>query len=129
MPLERLFAELTFKDDLIPAVIADAHGRVLTLCYMNREAVEKTVRTGMVHVFRRSKGRLMLKGETSGHTQTVKDLRADCEGRSLLITVEQKVAACHLGYMSCFHRRYRPRDDDFEVEGERLFDPEDAYGS
>ncbi|MDD5449719.1 MAG: phosphoribosyl-AMP cyclohydrolase, partial [Candidatus Omnitrophica bacterium] len=88
---------------LIPAIIQDAKSKkVLTLCYMNKEALEKALETGKIHVFRRSKGRLMLKGETSGHVQTVKEFYIDCEGNSLLFMVEQKVAACHAGYFTCY---------------------------
>jgi len=113
---------------LIPAMIVDSvDNRPLTLCYMNREAVQKTLETGMVHVFRRSKGRLMLKGETSGHTQKVKELAIDCEGNSLAITVEQKVAACHMGYRSCYYRVYDPAQDSFVIRDERVFDPEEVY--
>jgi len=122
-----LFQELRFDGGLIPAVIVGADGGVLTLCYMNREALEKTLETGLVHVFRRSRGRLMLKGESSGHTQAVREVRVDCEGKSLLIAVEQKVAGCHKGYMSCYFRRYRPQTDDFEVREERVFDPDRVY--
>ncbi|HOP81402.1 MAG TPA: phosphoribosyl-AMP cyclohydrolase, partial [Armatimonadota bacterium] len=78
---------LVFNDQgLIPAVIQDdSTGQVLTLCYMNQEALDKTLETGFVHVFRRSAGRLMMKGETSGHTQAVKSIFLDCEGKSLLV--------------------------------------------
>ena len=80
----KLFDALNFNDaGLIPAMIVDAaDNRPLTLCYMNRAAIEKTLETGLVHVFRRSKGRLMLKGETSGHTQAVKQVAIDCAGNS-----------------------------------------------
>ena len=125
----QLFEELQFNDGgLIPAVIQDVtDNQVLTLCYMTREALEKTLEAGLVHVFRRSKGRLMIKGETSGHTQAVKEVFIDCEGKSLVIKVEQKVAACHMGYRSCYFRRYRPEGDKFTVEEERVFNPEDVY--
>jgi len=125
----QLFDELQFNDaGLIPAVIQEvADNQVLTLCYMTREALEKTLETGLVHVFRRSKGRLMIKGETSGHTQTVKEVFIDCEGKSLVIKVVQKVAGCHMGYRSCYFRRYRPEGDEFTIEEERVFNPEDVY--
>jgi phosphoribosyl-AMP cyclohydrolase len=128
MKTEQLFDDLTFKDDLVPAIIQEVSGEVLTLCYMTREAIEKTLETGIVHLFRRSKGRLMIKGETSGHTQHVKELRVDCAGNSLLLVVEQKVAGCHKGYMSCYYRRYDPETGDYEVTAEKVFDPEDVYG-
>ena len=120
---------LNFDDrGLIPAIIFDAKdNQPLTLCYLDREALEKTLESGMVHVFRRSRGRVMLKGETSGHTQRVVEMLVDCEGNSLAIKVEQKVAACHTGYYTCYYRRYDPQTDSLVVQGERVFDPEKVY--
>lgn len=113
---------------LIPAVIVDiASGNVLTLCYMNKEALKKTLETGEVYVFRRSQGRVMQKGKISGHTQTVKEIYVDCEGNSLLIKVEQKVAACHLGYFTCYFRKFNPRTKQLEIVEEKVFTPEEAY--
>ena len=129
MSYEKLLDALTFNEQgLIPAIIANADdNRALTLCYMNREALVKTIESGKVHVFRRSKGRLMLKGETSGHIQEVRRVRPDCEGRSLLIMVKQHVAGCHMGYMSCYYRAYDPGKDDFTITEERVFDPKSVY--
>ncbi len=126
--MDGLLRELNFKDGLIPAVIADGDGQVLTLCYLDREAVQKTLETGKVHVFRRSHGRVMLKGETSGHVQELKEVRVDCEGNSLLMVVDQHVAACHHGYRTCFYRRYRPADDTLDECEKRVFDPSRVYG-
>jgi len=125
----KLMDSLTFNDQgLIPVIIANVEdGRPLTLCYMNREALAKTIETGKVHVFRRSKGRLMLKGEISGHIQEVKGLFPDCEGRSLMITVKQHVAACHAGYMSCYFRQYDAQSDNYRIAEEQVFDPEKVY--
>ena len=127
--VENLLANLCFRDGLIPAVIIDVgDGCVLTLCYMDREALKQTLLTGKVHVFRRSRGRVMLKGETSGHIQRVRQLRIDCEGNSLLLHVEQEVAACHMGYKSCYYRKYDAGADSLEVTDERIFDPDVVYG-
>jgi phosphoribosyl-AMP cyclohydrolase len=126
--MQALLDALRFKDGLVPAVIVDTEGRVLVLCYIDREALEKTLQSGLVHVFRRSRGRVMLKGETSGHTQSVKEVRIDCDGNSLLFVVEQKVAVCHTGYSTCYYRRYLPGQDAFEICAERVFDPEAVYG-
>jgi phosphoribosyl-AMP cyclohydrolase len=112
---------------LIPAVIQDAASRkVLTLCYMNREALEKTLSEGKVYVFRRSKSALMLKGGTSGHIQVVKAVYVDCEENSILVEVEQKVAACHAGYFTCYYRRITP-DGSLETTEKTVFDPEKVY--
>ena len=116
------------EDGLVPAIIFNAaDNRPLVLCYLDRTALEATVKTGLVHVFRRSKGRLMLKGEISGHTQTVKSIAINCDSNSLAIGVEQKVAACAHGYFSCYYRRYDPAADDFVIEEERIFDPDKVY--
>lgn len=125
----QLFSELKFNDmGLIPAIIVDAaDNRVLTLCYMNEEALKKTLETGKVYVFRRSQNRLMLKGETSGHVQTVKEIFFDCEGNSLVLKVEQKVAACHAGYRTCYFRRYNPKTDSIQIVESKVFEPEKVY--
>ena len=127
--MEKFFEVLNFDDKgLIPAIIVDEDSReVLTLCYMTREAIAKTLETGKVHLFRRSKGRLMIKGETSGHIQLVRQVRVDCAGNSLLVLVEQKIAGCHEGYFSCYFRRYNAEDDDWEVVAQRVFDPDRVY--
>ena len=125
----KLIESLSFNDQgLIPVIIANAQdNRPLTLCYMNREALAKTIETGKVYLFRRSKGRLMMKGETSGHIQEVQGVFPDCEGRSLLMTVKQHVAGCHKGYMSCYFRQYDAKSDDFKIVEKRLFDPDKVY--
>jgi len=126
----KLLEQLKFDEKgLIPAIIVDAaDGQVLTLCYMTREALQKTLETGMVYVFRRSQNRLMLKGESSGHIQTVKEVRMDCEGKSLTLRVEQKVAACHAGYRTCYFRKYDPKADRIEIVEQQVFDPKSVYG-
>jgi phosphoribosyl-AMP cyclohydrolase len=125
----KLLDGLTFNDQgLIPAIIADAESRrPLTLCYMTREAIEKTLETGKVHLFRRSKGRLMLKGETSGHIQEVQRVFVDCAGNSLLFMIKQHVAGCHKGYMSCYFREYDVKSDSFSESEPRVFDPKKVY--
>jgi phosphoribosyl-AMP cyclohydrolase len=128
MSIGKLLQELNFKDGLVPVVITEADGQVLVLCYMDRDALQKTLETGQVHVFRRSAGRVMLKGETSGHTQRVLEIRVDCEGNSLLMVVEQHVAACHAGYRTCYYRRYRPDTSALEICEELVFDPRQVYG-
>ncbi len=127
----QLLENIKFDDKgLIPAVIVDVtDGRVLTLCFMNQDALEKSIETGKIHVFRRSKNRLMLKGETSGHTQSVEEVFFDCEGKSLVIKVKQNVAACHAGYKSCYYRKFNIKTEGVEINEERVFDPEKTYKS
>jgi len=113
---------------LIPTIICDVETRQpLVLNYMNKEAVEKTLETGKIHVFRRSKGRLMIKGETSGHIQELQEVYVDCSNNSLLFFVKQHRACCHKGYFSCFFRKYNMETGDLSVVEERIFDPNEVY--
>lgn len=94
-------------DGLIPAIAQEAGtGRVLMLAWMNREALETTVREGRAVYWSRSRGRLWRKGEESGHVQRLCEVRLDCDGDTVLLTVEQEHGiACHTGRVSCFYRR------------------------
>jgi phosphoribosyl-AMP cyclohydrolase len=114
-------------DTLLPAVVQDAAtGRLLMLAYMNREAWDATVATGEAVYYSRSRQRLWKKGEESGHVQRVKALYVDCDADTILLQVEQVGgAACHEGYESCFFRRYI--DGSWEVDEERVFDPQKVY--
>ena len=114
---------------LIPAIIQDhATGQVLMFAFMNKLSVDKTVETGLCHYWSRSRQKLWLKGETSGHTQQVKSIKTDCDTDVLLITVEQSGAACHDGYVSCFYRQLEDADHDWKIVGEKAFDPAKVYG-
>ena len=119
---------LQFNDQgLIPAVVQDVKTKqVLTLCYLNREALDRSLKEGKVYVFRRSLNRLMLKGEISGHIQVIKEVLVDCEGKSLVILVSQKVAACHAGYFTCYFRRVS-RTGKLQTIGKKVFDPSKVY--
>src|SRR5215211_531251 len=87
---------------LVPAIVQDHKtGQVLALYYMNKEAAAKTLETGKVHTYSRSRGRLALKGESSAHFQHVREVRTDCDRDVLLFKVVQDVSACHEGYRSC----------------------------
>jgi len=89
---------------LVPCVVQDARtGEVLTVAYMNAEALERTRKTGEIHFFSRSRGELWHKGETSGNTQRVRALRLDCDGDALVALVDPAGPACHTGERSCFH--------------------------
>jgi phosphoribosyl-AMP cyclohydrolase len=93
---------------------------------MNREALEKTLEEKKIYVFRRSKGRIMIKGETSGCTQEVKEVYVDCADNSILFKVEQNRAACHEGYFSCYFRRINEKGEEV-IEEERIFNPDEVY--
>ena len=115
------------QNGLIPAIIQDdATKKVLTLCYMNKEALELTLKEKKIYLFRRSQGKLMMKGQTSGHIQIVKGVYPDCENKSLLFLVDQKVAACHKGYFSCY---FAQADDNGSttVRGTKVFEPNATY--
>jgi phosphoribosyl-AMP cyclohydrolase len=113
---------------LIPTIIQDwKTGQVLVLCYMNRQAIEKTLETGKVHTFSRSRNRLALKGESSGHFQHVKGMLTDCDRDAVIIKVEQVVAACHEGYYSCFYRQYQSGQADWRTIAQKAFDPDAVY--
>ncbi len=113
---------------LIPVIIQDDKtSKVLTLCYMNRESLERSLSENKVYVFRRSKGRIMLKGETSNCIQVIKSVFTDCENKSLLFRVDQHRAACHEGYFTCYFRK-ADKEGNYTVEGERVFDPKEVYG-
>jgi phosphoribosyl-AMP cyclohydrolase len=113
---------------LIPVIIQDAlTHEVLMLGYMNRESWQKTLETKRVSFWSRSRGKLWVKGETSGHTQEVKEIYLDCDGDTLLIKVNQiGGAACHTGFRSCFHLRHE--EGEWKVSGEKVFDPKEVYG-
>jgi phosphoribosyl-ATP pyrophosphohydrolase/phosphoribosyl-AMP cyclohydrolase len=106
-PLAESLAQLIAYDErgLVPCVIQDWHsGEVLMLAYMNEQALEHTRATGELHLWSRSREELWHKGATSGNTQTVKALRIDCDGDTLLALVEPAGPACHTGERTCFHR-------------------------
>lgn len=94
-------------DGLVPVVTQEAgSGRVLTLAWMNREALGRTLESGEAHYWSRSRGRLWRKGEASGHVQKVRSVRLDCDGDAVLLEIEQAGGiACHTGRHSCFFRR------------------------
>ncbi len=114
---------------LIPVIVADYEsGDVLMLAYMNPAAWENTLKTGKATYYSRSRHKLWVKGETSGHTQAVREIRIDCDRDTLLLKVDQAGgAACHKGYRSCFHTKV---DNGSEtIVEEKLFNPEEVYGN
>ncbi len=129
MPADPQLEKLKFDvNGLIPIIVQDhANGEVLMMAFMNREAIDKTIVTGKVHTYSRSRGRLALKGETSGHFQLVKTVLTDCDRDVVLFKVEQIVAACHEGYRSCFFREYERGADDWKVAATKAFDPHHVY--
>jgi len=95
------------KQGLVPVVTQDAGGEVLMLAYANKEALRLTLSTGKAHYFSRSRQKLWLKGETSGHEQEVQEVLIDCDQDAVLYRVKQKGVACHTGNRSCFYRKIK----------------------
>lgn len=129
MELSIELSDLKFETNgLIPVVVQDAEtDEVLMMAYMNREALQRTIETGRAWYWSRSRQKLWMKGETSGHYQVVKAVIADCDGDALLLKVEQQgPGACHQGFKSCFH--YELTDEGKAVAvGRPAFDPEAVY--
>ena len=128
-----LFTPKFDADGLIPAIATDAQtGDVLMFAFMNAQALQLTIETGKAHYYSRSRGKLWLKGESSGHVQLVKELRTDCDQDVIWMKVDtQGAASCHVGYKSCFYRAVELPGDSGKlthVGGEKLFDPETVYG-
>ncbi|MBY0333812.1 MAG: phosphoribosyl-AMP cyclohydrolase [Acetobacteraceae bacterium] len=125
----RLIGAIRFDARGLVACIAQQHdsGEVLMLAWMNREAVEETLATGRVCYFSRSRGGLWRKGETSGQTQRLVDLRLDCDGDTLLALVDQTGVACHTGRRNCFFQALR--DGEVAAIAEPLVDPKALYGA
>ena len=125
----RMDLDFQKSDGLVTAVIQDfASGRVLMVGFMNQEAFRKTVETGFATFYSRSRCKLWLKGETSGHRLVVKDISTDCDRDAVLVRVEALgPGVCHDGYQSCFYRRL---EAGRWVESEaRAYDPEAVYGT
>lgn len=124
----RMNLDFQKADGLVTAVIQDyATGRVLMVGYMNEEAFRKTVETGFATFYSRSRQKLWLKGETSGHRLVVKEIATDCDQDALLVRVEALgPGVCHEGYQSCFFRKLE--DGAWKVADERAYDPNAVYG-
>jgi phosphoribosyl-AMP cyclohydrolase len=120
--------QLRYNEHGLVPCIAQQHdtGEVLMMAWMNREAVDETLRTGRVCYYSRSRRSLWRKGETSGQTQRLIDFRIDCDADTVLLLVDQKGVACHTGRRSCFFRAYR-EEELVKISG-REVDPHELYG-
>ena len=96
--------QIDWQKGLIPVVTQDENGEVLMLAYMNEEAFKLSCESGYAHYFSRSKNRIWKKGESSGNTQKIKQIKLDCDNDAILLKVEQIGAACHTGSHSCFFK-------------------------
>ena len=136
--------ELNFRlnmggEDLVIAIAQDYQtNEVLMVAFMNKEAVEQTLKTKKAHYYSTSRQKQWLKGESSGNVQTVKEMYIDCDADAIIMKVNQIGAACHEGYRSCFFRQLdinkenididNLTDEDVKIISERLFDPKEMYG-
>ena len=128
---ENTMITLDFKKDpqgLLPAIVQDYEtGDILMLAYINEQSWQQTLKTGKAHYWSRSRSKLWLKGESSGHVQIIKNIFIDCDRDTVVFQVEQTGgAACHKGYHSCFYRRVE--GDDLIIDKEPIFNPEEVYG-
>jgi len=118
------------KNGLVPVIIQDAEtDDILMFAWMNSESLEKTLKTGVMTYWSRSREIQWVKGEISGNIQEVQEAFVDCDADCLLFKVVQKglKAACHIGYRSCFYRKINPDDGNFSVIAEKIFEPDDVY--
>ena len=122
-----LLTALAFNDEGLVPAIAQQHdsGEVLMLAWMNREAIEQTLASGAACYWSRSRGRLWRKGETSGQTQRLVEIRLDCDGDTVLLLVDQTGVACHTGRRNCFFRAWRGAE--WAVIAEPQIAPEQLY--
>lgn len=129
MSIQAILDQVKFTPDgLVTAIAQDVDtNEVLMVAYMNAETLRRTLETGTMTYWSRSRQQVWVKGESSGHTQDVKEVRIDCDGDVLLFKVVQHGgAACHTGHRSCFFRRIQGAE--LVEEGEIVFDPKSVYG-
>ncbi|MEX1055929.1 MAG: phosphoribosyl-AMP cyclohydrolase [Rhodothermales bacterium] len=114
---------------LVTAVAQDFEtGDILMLAYMNEQTLRQTLETGVMTYWSRSRAKVWVKGESSGNTQEVREIRIDCDGDAILFKVKQNGrAACHTGRRTCFYRRFE--NGELIEEGEPIFDPGSVYQS
>ncbi len=127
MSTEDIFSQITFNADGLVPVIAQQHDSkdVLMMAWMNREAVEETLKTGRMCYYSRSRGKLWRKGESSGQNQYLKELIIDCDGDTLLALVDQEGVACHTGRANCFFNSVK--DGKVVVNQPIITDPKTLY--
>ena len=117
------------SDGLIPAIAQDAtSGGILMMAYMNRDALDITIKTGYATYFSRSRKKLWKKGEESGHFQKVRQILVDCDQDCLILKVTVDAGQCHTGYQSCFYRALKPGSSTkLQLVAQKVFDPGQAY--
>ncbi len=126
-----LLNEVNFRIEMAERKLAIAvvqehkSGELLMVAFMDREALQKSLDSGVMHYYSTSRRKLWMKGESSGHIQRIKEVYLDCDGDALLFKVEQVKASCHTGYYSCFYRKLK--DGRLEIVGKKIFEPGSVY--
>jgi len=116
------------KHGLIPAIAQDVKtGQILMVAYMNKKALDLTIKTGLATYYSRSRGKLWEKGEQSGHFQKVKQILTDCDQDCILMKVSVDAGQCHTGYNSCFYRAVK-KGRKLGIITKKVYDPKKAYG-
>lgn len=123
------FAPKFDENGLIPAIAQDVgSGQILMVAYMNRQALEATIRSGYATYFSRTRKTLWKKGEESGHLQKVEQILVDCDQDCLVLRVSVNAGQCHVGYQSCFYRALsKNADKKLEFVAQKVYDPEKTY--
>lgn len=127
--IDELLDAVKYDDKgLVTAVAQDwENGQVLMVAFMNREALRNTLERRVACYWSRSRGKLWIKGETSGHFQKIRNIYFDCDMDAVVMKIEQVGGACHTGYRSCFYREVTP-EGELNVVGEKVFDEGETYG-
>jgi phosphoribosyl-AMP cyclohydrolase len=121
--------QVRFNDQgLVPAIVQDVDtGDILMMAWMNQAALDSTIEKGLATFYSRSRDKMWVKGESSGHTQQVVDLRVDCDQDTVLLRVKSNGPACHVGYKSCFYRSYNKDAGELKTVEQPAFDPDKVY--
>ena len=115
------------SEGLVVVLVQDWQTNEVLMCgFANEDAIIKSLTTGFAHFYSRSRKELWKKGETSGHTQKIKEILIDCDADAVLFKIEQKVAACHKGFKSCFYRKVTAQGELITIS-DQLFNPSDVY--
>lgn len=127
--MKKIICSLKFDEQgLIPAIIQDYKtNEVLMVAYMNKDSIEKTLKEKKTYFWSRSRQKLWLKGETSGHIQEVRQVLFDCDSDALIFKVRQIGGACHTGYRSCFYRKINLKNKKISTIGKKVFDEKKIY--
>jgi phosphoribosyl-AMP cyclohydrolase len=127
--MKKIIDSLKFdRQDLIPTIIQDYKtNEILMVAYMNKESLEKTLKNKKTYFWSRSRRKLWLKGETSGHIQKVRQVLVDCDKDALVFKVGQIGGACHSGYRSCFYRKIDLKNKKMVTIGKKVFDEKKIY--